>query len=184
VISPFDWKTPSSVAHAANLATGYFAQSQYDGTAMDLDAHSDAMLTTGISGAPTTDANNASASGWQHQHRNASLDGISGPTSPGTPAIASPNLSPTTSPRLLPTRNKKGADNPSKKHSPTKSPSPAKAKFEHIASKVGISVSSEKKDHNDASPTTKKRWKDIWHGSSKKTGSKDEDNSGPASPAR
>lgn len=184
VISPFDWKTPSSVAHAANLATGYFAQSQYDGTAMDLDAHSDAMLTTGISGAPTTDANNTSASGWQHQHRNASLDGISGPTSPGIPAIASPNLSPTTSPRLLPTRNKKGADSPSKKHSPTKSPSPAKAKFEHIASKVGISVSSEKKDHHDASPTTKKRWKDIWHGSSKKTGSKDEENGGPASPAR
>jgi hypothetical protein len=85
---------------------------------------------------------------------------------------------------LLPTRSKKGADSPGKKHSPTKSPSPAKAKFEHIASKVGISVSSEKKDNHDASPTTKKRWKDIWHGSSKKTGSKDERNSGPTSPAR
>jgi len=181
VISPFDWKTLSSVAHAANLATGYFAQSQYDGTAMDFDADGDAMLTTAISGAPTTDSNNAPTSGWQRQHRNASLDGMSGPTSPGT---TSPNLSPTTSPRLLPTRSKKGADSPGKKHSPTKSPSPAKAKFEHIASKVGISVSSEKKDNHDASPTTKKRWKDIWHGSSKKTGSKDEGSSGPTSPAR
>ena len=184
VISPFDWKTPSSVAHAANLATGYFAQSQYDGTAMDLDADSDAMLTPGISGAPITEANNASSSGWQHKHRNASLDGISGPTSPGSPVATSPNLSPNTSPRLLPTRSKKGTDSPGKKASPTKSPSPAKAKFEHIASKVGISVSSEKKDNHDASPTTKKRWKDIWHGSSKKTGSKDEGSSGPTSPAR
>jgi hypothetical protein len=181
VISPFDWKTPSSVAHAANLATGYFAQSQYDGTAMDLDADSDAMLTTGISGAPTTDANTTSASGWQRQHRNVSLDGMSGPTSPGS---TSPNLSPTTSPRLLPTRSKKGTDSPGKKASPTKSPSPAKVKFEHIASKVGISVSSEKKDNHDASPTSKKRWKDIWHGSSKKSGSKDEGHSGPTSPAR
>ncbi|KAM0713298.1 hypothetical protein Q7P35_000750 [Cladosporium inversicolor] len=184
VISPFDWKTPSSVAHAANLATGYFAQSQYDGTAMDLDADSDAMLTTGISGAPTADPNHALTSGWQLKHRNASLDGMSGPTSPGSPVTTSPNLSPTTSPRLLPTRSKKGTDSPGKKASPTKSPSPAKAKFEHIASKVGISVSSEKKDHHDASPTNKKRWKDIWHGSSKKTGSKDAGHSGPASPAR
>ena len=184
VISPFDWKTPSSVAHAANLATGYFAQSQYDGTAMDLDADGDAMLTTGISGAPTTDANNASAGGWQRQHRHASLDGMSDPTSPGSPVTTSPNLSPTTSPRLLPTRSKKGSDSPGKRSSPTKSPSPAKAKFEHIASKVGISVSSEKKDSHDASPTTKKRWKDIWHGSSKKAGSKDEGHSGPTSPAR
>jgi hypothetical protein len=184
VISPFDWKTPSSVAHAANLATGYFAQSQYDGTAMDLDADSEAMLTTGISGAPTTDADTTSAIGWQRQHRNASLDGMSGATSPGSPGTTSPNLSPTTSPRLLPTRSKMGTDSPGKKASPTKSPSPAKAKFEHIASKVGISVSSEKKDNHDASPTSKKRWKDLWHGSSKKTGSKDESHSGPTSPAR
>jgi len=183
VISPFDWKTPSSVAHAANHATGYFAQSQYDGTAMELDADSDAMLTTGIPGAPTTDANNASASSWQHQHRNASLDGMSGPTSPGSPRTSSPNLSPTSSPRLLPTRSKKGTDSPGKKSSPAKSPSPAKAKFEHIASKVGISASSEKKDHGDASPTSKKRWKDLWHSSSKKAVSKDEGHSGPSSPA-
>jgi hypothetical protein len=184
VISPFDWKTPSSVAHAANLATGYFAQSQYDGTAMELDADSNAMLTTGISGAPTTDTNNATASSWQHERRNASLDGMSGPASPGSQRTSSPNLSPTTSPRLLPTRSKKGTDSPGRKSLPTKSPSPAKAKFEHIASKVGISVSSERKAHGDASPTTKKRWKDIWHGSSKKTGSKDEGHSGPASPTR
>lgn len=186
VISPFDWKTTSSVAHAANLATGYFAQSQYDGTAMDLDADGDAMLTNaaGISGAPITNANSTSATAWQHQHRNASLDGMSAPTSPGSPPTTSPNLSPNTSPRLLPTRSKKGTDSPGKKTSPTKSPSPAKAKFEHIASKVGISVSSEKKDHSDASPTTKKRWKDIWHGSSKKGGSKDEGACGPTSPAR
>jgi hypothetical protein len=184
VISPFGWKTPSSVAYAANLATGYFAQSQYDGTAMELDTDSDAMLTNaaGISGAPNTSTNHASSS-WQHPGRNPSLDGMSSPTNPGSPPM-SPNLSPNTSPRLLPTRSKKGNDSPSKKSSPTKSPSPAKAKFEHIASKVGISVSSERKDHHDASPTTKRRWKDIWHGSSKKGGSNDEGAPGSTSPAR
>lgn len=185
VISPFDWKTPSSVAHAANLAIGYFAQSQYDGTAMELDTDGDAMLTNaaGISGAPTTNTHHVSASDWHHRGHNASLDGMSSPTNPGSPPTTSPNLSPNTSPRLLPMRGKKGTDSPSKKSSPTKSPSPAKAKFEHIASKVGISVSSEKKDHHDASPTTKKRWKDIWHGSSKKSGSKDEGAGASTSPA-
>jgi hypothetical protein len=187
VISPFDWKTTSSVAHAANLATGFFAQSQFDGTAMELDADNETMLTNaaGISGAPnTTTTNHASANDWQHPGRGASLDGMSSPTIPGSPRNISPNLSPTTSPRLLPTRSKKGADSPSKKSSPIKSSSPAKAKFEHIASKVGISVSSEKKDHHDASPTTKRRWKDIWQGSSKKSGSKDEGAGGSTSPAR
>jgi hypothetical protein len=187
VISPFDWKTTSSVAHAANLATGFFAQSQFDGTAMELDADNETMLTNaaGISGAPnTTTTNHASANDWQHPGRGASLDGMSSPTIPGSPRNISPNLSPTTSPRLLPTRSKKGADSPSKKSSPIKSSSPAKAKFEHIASKVGISVSSEKKDHHDASPTTKRRWKDIWQGSSKKSGIKDEGAGGSTSPAR
>jgi hypothetical protein len=187
VISPFEWKSSSSVAHAANVATGFFAHAQFDGTAMDSDSDSNAMLThaAGISGAPPR-ADNASSNVWEH--RGASLDGMSSPTQPESPPTTSPNLSPTTSPRLGPSNIKHDADSTNKRSSPTKAPksaSPAKAKFEHIASKVGISVSSERRDPQDgntgASPSSKKRWRDIWTGSSKKDGSKD-DSVGGASP--
>jgi hypothetical protein len=189
VISPFDWKSSSSVAHAANLATGFFAHAQYDGTPMEIDSDSDAMLThaAGISGAPSR-ADNASPNAWEH--RGASLDGMSSPTQPGSPPTTSPNLSPTTSPRLDPANSKHDMDSSNRRSSPTKapkSPSPAKAKFEHIASKVGISVSSERRDPHDgntgASPPSKKRWRDIWIGSSRKDGSKDDSVGGGASPA-
>lgn len=191
VISPFEWKSTSSVAHAANLATGYFAHAQYDGTAMDLpDTDRDAMLThaAGISGALTNN-NEPSVNDWQH--RNASLDGMDSPRSPASPPPASPNLSPNTSPRLQPAHSKKDSQghSPSKKSSPTKSPSPAKAKFEHIASKIGIGSSAEKRERQDtgaeASPPTKRGWRDIW-GSSKKDASKDDGAagaSGAASPS-
>jgi hypothetical protein len=188
VISPFEWKSSSSVAHAANVATGFFAHAQYDGTAMELDSDSNAMLTraAGISGAPPR-ADNASSNVWEH--RGASLDGMSSPTQPESPPTTSPNLSPTTSPRLGPANTKQGIDSPNRRSSPTKAPksaSPAKAKFEHIASKVGISVSSERRDlqegNTGASPPSKKRWRDIWTGSSKKEGSKDDGVGGPASP--
>lgn len=156
---------------------------------MDLDSEGDAMLThaAGISGAPNNNA--TSANTWQHR----SLDGIDSPSGPGSPPTTSPNLSPTTSPRLQPTRTKKGADSSGKKSSPTKGSSPAKAKFEHIASKIGMGGSSEKKDHSDtsggASPPAKRGWRDIWPGSSKKDGikdsSKDDGTPGAASsPAR
>lgn len=191
VISPIEWKSPSSVAQAANLATGFFAHAQYDGTAMDYDAEEQAMLThaAGISGAPHTTNRDLSSNSHVWRHRGVSLDGIDSPISNhASPPSTSPNLSPTTSPRLKAARPKKGTDSPSKKSSPTKSPSPAKAKFEHIASKVGISVSAEKKDHHEGSvsnpsPPSKKRWRDIWHGSSKKEGSKEEGGSSTASPA-
>ena len=190
IISPFDWKSSSSVAHAANLATGFFAHAQFDGTAMDIDSDSEAMLThaAGISGAPPR-ADNATSNGWEH--RGASLDGMSSPTQHRSPPTTSPNLSPTTSPRLGPANGKHDIDSPNRRSSPTKapkSPSPAKAKFEHIASKVGISVSSERRDPHDgntgASPPSKKRWRDIWIGSSsKKEGSKDDSVGGAPSPA-
>jgi hypothetical protein len=176
------------VAHAANVATGFFAQAQYDGTAMDIDSDSDAMLThaAGISGAPSR-ADNASPNVWEH--RGASLDGMSSPTQPESPPTTSPNLSPTTSPRLGPATIKQDIDSPNKRSSPAKapkSPSPAKAKFELIANKVGISVSSERRDPSDgntgASPPSKKRWRDIWMGSSKKEGSKDDSVGGAAPP--
>jgi hypothetical protein len=182
VISPFEWKSSSSVAHAANVATGFFAHAQFDGTAMDIDSDSNAMLThaAGISGAPSR-ADSASSNVWEH--RGASLDGLS------SPPTTSPNLSPTTSPRLGPSNIKNDADSPNRRSSPIKAPksaSPAKAKFEHIASKVGISVSSERRDPQDgntgASPSSKKRWRDIWTGSSKKDGSKDDSVGGAASP--
>ncbi|KAM0717113.1 hypothetical protein Q7P37_006965 [Cladosporium fusiforme] len=186
VISPFDWKSSSSVAHAANLATGFFAHSQYDGTAMDLDSDETAILThaAGFSGIPNKPGAPAPKT-WQH--RGASLDGVDSPiTSPTGPQATSPNLSPAASPRLKPTRSKKSTDSPSKKSSPTKSPSPAKAKFEHIARKVGISVSAENREQREgsggASPPYKKTWKHIWAGS-KKNGSKDEGTSTAASPA-
>jgi hypothetical protein len=176
VISPFDWKSSSSVAHAGNVAAGFFAHAQYDGTAMDIDPDSNALLThaAGISGASPR-ADNASLNAWEH--RGASLDGMSSPTQPESPPTTSPNLSPTTSPRLGPATIKQDIDSPNKRSSPAKapkSPSPAKAKFEHIANKVGISTS--------ASPPSKKRWRDIWIGSSKKEGSKDDSVGGAAPP--
>ena len=188
VISPFDWKSSSSVAQAASHATGFFAHAQFDGTAMDIDSDSDAMLThaAGISGAPSR-ADSASPNVWEH--RGASLDGMSSPTQPASPPTTSLDLSPTTSPRLGPATIKQDVDSSNKRSSPTKipkSPSPAKAKFEHIARKVGISVSSERTDPQDgnsgASPPSKKRWRDIWIGSSKKEGCKDENVGGASSP--
>ena len=114
---------------------------------------------------------------------------MSSPTQPESPPTTSPNLSPTTSPRLGPATTKQDIDSLNKRSSPTKapkSPSPAKAKFEHIANKVGISVSSERRDPNDgntgASPPSKKRWRDIWMGSSKKEGCKDDSVGGAAPP--
>lgn len=159
IISPFEWKTPSSVAHAASLATGFFAHAQFDGTPMDPEEEPPHVhvLTppAGFAGAPTNSNSNVRA---------VSLDGIESP--PGT----SPNLSPTTSPRLIPTRHvKKGSSPASPGKKVAKSPSPAKAKFEHIASKVGISVSSEKKGAKsgvgeEGTSPSKKGWRAIWHG--------------------
>lgn len=170
VLSPFEWKSSSSIAHAANLATGFFSHAQYDGSRSDRQ-HSDGdrapilANAAGIAGAPTT---NQSGSRFQE----ASTGGSS---SPRSPAPMSPAVSPQISPRAtLATQAKirKESHSP-KKDSPGKS-SPAKAKFEHIASKVGIKTSSEKKDVDvEPAPSPgRHRWKDIWKGA-RKDGSKD-----------
>jgi hypothetical protein len=57
----------------------------------------------------------------------------------------------------------------------SKNVSPTKAKFEHIAEKVGIKVAtgsppagSSNQATDSASPTGKRRWRDVWRGSKPK----------------
>ena len=66
---------------------------------------------------------------------------------------------PPTSPRVSPAKEKP-RDSPSKG-------SPARAKFEHIAERVGIKVSRDKEAIEPASPPGKRRWRDVWRGSKK-----------------
>jgi len=174
VLSPAEWKSTSSVAQAASLATGYFAHSQYDGTPADVPDH-EPTLTQGPGSDHRRSTDNAAAhpssSAWGQGKQfssfreEASLDGMSSP-SPASPGPGSPTMSPITSPRVTPSKAKK-----------EKKESPAKAKFEHIASKVGIKVTgAEKKDEHHvggghahghagvgpASPPGKKKWRDMW----------------------
>lgn len=84
--------------------------------------------------------------------REGSIDGLS--NSPTSPRVV--GMSPIASGKR-------------KEGSPSKGPSPAKAKFEHIAGKVGIKVSSSVKSNASSaggtepgSPPDKRRWRDIW----------------------
>ncbi|CAK4031431.1 Hypothetical predicted protein [Lecanosticta acicola] len=149
IMTPTEWKTESSVAHAAGLATGYFANAQFDGANPPQRT--------------TTVASNADNPQLSSRFREGSLDRMSDPpTSPPPPM--SPNLSPAKSPRRQNSARKAGT--------PGKTQSPTKAKIEHIAGKVGIKVSGSPGKANEgatgapnfdsSSPPDKRRWRDIW----------------------
>lgn len=169
IMTPTEWKSGSSVAHAAGLATGYFSNAQFDGTHDTQPAlrvpgqYTDAVSHTGANQAQRVISITSNTSGAQQgRFREGSLDGLSNPAvSPSQP------MSPTLTPRDTPMKD--GAKR--KESSPIKGPSPAKAKFEHMAEKVGIKVTSTGKPNNPAgasataepvSPTGKRRWRDVW----------------------
>ena len=172
VFSPhLEWKSASSVASAAGLAAGFFANAQFDGTyhspGKNPSAFSEMCTSTGpaqpqravsITSDPTTQ--------YHSRFKEGSLDGITNP--PNSPQPVSPPMSPLLAPKDSPSRDKK-------KDSPKKSKSPAKVKFEHIADKVGIKVSAGKKEDggSQTSPSGKSMWRNVWRGSRKDAG-KDE----------
>ncbi|RMZ24449.1 hypothetical protein D0859_11498 [Hortaea werneckii] len=181
VFSPhLEYKSASSVAQHAGLASGFFAGGQYDGES-DLIADnpiSSSQLMTGatiIGAAASSQTQNPMSMSRKDsaappppppQHARfieGSIDGMSNP--PTSPVPGSPPMSPQPSPAKY-----KSKDSPNKG-------SPARAKFEHIAEKVGIKTlgtGKNEKETEPASPQGKRRWRDVWRTSSRKEGSRDE----------
>ncbi|KAK4494169.1 hypothetical protein PRZ48_014467 [Zasmidium cellare] len=163
IMTPSEWKT-GTIGMAAGVATGYFANAQFDGT-NDVQRflrmpgqYTDAVSYTGANQSQRVTSITSNNPG---RFREGSLDGLSNP--PASPSQAlSPNLTPRDSPaKESPSKRKEGT--------PVKNPSPAKAKFEHMAEKVGIKVASTGKSSNISaaepiSPTGKtgRRWRDVW----------------------
>lgn len=120
----------SSLAHATGLATGYFASAQFDGT-NDQVTHADIQLMVATGAPQLQRATSITSAGPQRpragRFQEGSLDGDRLP-------LLSPSSDPEPSPEQTPRGRKKDA-------SPVKGLSPAKAKFEHIAERVGIKVS-------------------------------------------
>ncbi|KAF2771436.1 hypothetical protein EJ03DRAFT_29390 [Teratosphaeria nubilosa] len=160
VFSPhLEYKSISSVAQQAGFASGFFAQvpGQFDGTqdapepvppaAPKLThAHpaTGPAITQRTHGGVMSDSTGAAFRPYNSHFKESSLDGIS-----------NPSASPPMSPKEIP-----------KKDSPTKG-SPARAKFEHIAGKVGIKVSVNGKEASAApgepvSPKGKGLWHKAW----------------------
>lgn len=173
VFSPhLEWKSPISVAHNAGLASGFFAQAQYDGASDRVsagDCHgpqlTDVYLTAGALGSQAQRPESIMSNNTAQQHRSrfkeGSLDGITNP--PNSPQPTSPPMSPNISPNKVKTRD-----------SPGKGSSPARAKFEHIAERVGIKVVNGKEKEatgESVSPSGKRRWRDVWRGGSRKESS-------------
>lgn len=140
IFSPhLEYKSISSVAQHAGLASGYFAQGQYDGAPQ--------------SQRPEFSAGECTAPQTRHS-KEASLDGMSSP-----PKSPPPPQSPPGSPRGSPEKGRP-------RESPNKG-SPARVKFEHIAEKVGIKVNNTK-DYKETTesntPPGKRRWHNVWKG--------------------
>ncbi|KAI7490164.1 hypothetical protein KC351_g747 [Hortaea werneckii] len=158
VFSPhLEYKSASSVAQHAGLASGFFAGGQYDGAAASSQTQNPMSTSRKDSAAPLP------TQPQQARFVEGSIDGMSNP--PTSPVPESPPMSPQPSP---------AKDKP--KDSPNKG-SPARAKFEHIAEKVGIKAlgtGKNEKDTEPASPQGKRRWRDVWRTSSRKEGSRDE----------
>ncbi|EME78813.1 uncharacterized protein MYCFIDRAFT_178910 [Pseudocercospora fijiensis CIRAD86] len=134
IMTPTEWKTSGSLAHAAGLATGYFAAAQFDGT-NEPSLRGPGQLTRDVVGAPHR-------VGSGGRFREGSLDGI-----------ASPPMSPTISPSGTPSK-----DNSGKK----KIPSPTKAKFEHVAEKMGIKIASDAGADGAADSTSPRGKRSAW----------------------
>ncbi|TKX22001.1 hypothetical protein C1H76_5894 [Elsinoe australis] len=142
--SPMDWRSATSVAQVAGLASGYFAQ--FDGTFADLATYRDmppltrCVSQTGTSSKPSSKAPAGNDSYAATKFKEASMP-QEDPPSPGKASDTS---------------------------SPKKSVSPAKAKFAAIAGKAGIKVRTDRpqsKESNELepmSPQERRRWRNVW----------------------
>jgi hypothetical protein len=177
VFSPhLEWKSASSVAQAAGLASGYFHSTQYDGASHRLRKHVPSHADMLAGAAQTQQRQNSVTSNPAMQthsrFREGSLDGVTNP--PTSPEPLPPPMSPSTN------AQSKDAKKKDKDSSPGKGNSPAKAKFEHIAEKVGIKVSvcSKKNDGEGSSPNSppgKRRWRGVWRAGAGVGAKKDEE---------
>lgn len=135
--SQLEWKSGSSIAQVAGLATGYFAQ--YDGTRSGANTHGDRQpltVVSGNAGMTTPDAMSGALSGKQVGSPSRFVEGsMATDIKPSSPSSS-----------------------PGKK-------SPAKVKFAQIAGRAGIKVRSDSKDEHEgeaSSPQEKRRWRDVW----------------------
>ncbi|KAI5362666.1 hypothetical protein Slin14017_G063470 [Septoria linicola] len=152
VMTPGEWRS-AGTSQNTGLVTGFFAQGQYDGI-VDVQPlpQETSQLTGGIPGTTqrATDAHARLSSGGRF--REESIDRITSPSASPRP------MSPSTPTDGTPVRHD------SKKSSPRKGPSPTKIKFESLAEKVGIKVTSPTPSEagddgaETASPSSKRHW--------------------------
>jgi len=139
-----EWKTGSSIAQVAGLATGYFAQ--FDGTLTDLSSLGGEALANCV-----TSINTASRSTQTEQEPSKTRIQAS-------PRFKEASMSQTESPVIAQS---------SPQTSPSKRTSPAKARFAQIAGKAGIKVGTQRREPNEAeaesmSPQERRKWRDLW----------------------
>ncbi|KAH0361955.1 hypothetical protein KCU65_g8402, partial [Aureobasidium melanogenum] len=141
--SQLEWKSGSSIAQVAGLATGYFAQ--YDGTRTGVNTIGDRQPLTQMSGNTGMTTH----------------DTISG----ALPEKKQPGMSAKFIEEAMTTDVKTGSPSSSPgKRSPNKG-SPAKVKFAQIAGRAGIKVRSDSRDEQESEPSSpqeKRRWRDVW----------------------
>ena len=174
VFSPhLEWKSASSIAQAAGLASGHFANVESDGALQSMHRHPASHTDISPFPDPPTQRQTSITSNpvmqTHSRFKEGSIDGITNP--PNSPQPNSPPMSPSIPAKNDPSKESK------KKEFPGRGTSPAKAKFEHIAGKVGIKVSSGKKE-DEASPNSppgKRKWRDVWRGGARKEPSKDDE---------
>ncbi|THW36899.1 hypothetical protein D6D21_08507 [Aureobasidium pullulans] len=140
--SQLEWKSGSSIAQVAGLATGYFAQ--YDGTRSDANTITNRQPLTQMSGNTGMTTHDTMAGALPEKQTS-----MSGRFTEGSMTTDTKTGSPSSSPG---------------KRSPTKG-SPAKVKFAQIAGRAGIKVRSDSRDEQESEPSSpqeKRRWRDVW----------------------
>lgn len=149
VMTPSEWRY-AGASQNTSITTGFFAQSQFDGTDDALlSARPATQLTTGVPGAQqrvTSDSHDRSSS--RGRFREGSIDRVTSP--PTSPRV----MSPATSSHGTPIQRD------SKKVSPRKGPSPTKV-IGNLAERVGIKVTSPtpfETGDEPASPPGKRHW--------------------------
>lgn len=162
IFSPqLDWNSASAATQVVGFAVGRASNMQL--AAMQYDGPSQPVAKRVMS--------NETVATVTSRFHEGSLDGMSSP--PLSPILPSSSMG---SPQISPNRaaiHDKVRDGLSRTAS--KNVSPTKAKFEHIADKVGIKVAtgsptagSSSQVVGSSSPTGKRRWRDVWRGSKPK----------------
>ncbi|KER00786.1 hypothetical protein AUEXF2481DRAFT_35034 [Aureobasidium subglaciale EXF-2481] len=140
--SQLEWKSGSSIAQVAGLATGYFAQ--YDGMRTGANTIGDRQPLTQMSGNTGMTTHDTMSGALPEKQTSMSARFTEG-SMPADIKTSSPSSSPG-------------------KRSPTKG-SPAKVKFAQIAGRAGIKVRNDSRDEQESEPSSpqeKRRWRDVW----------------------